>query len=125
MKNQPTKKTHTMKTNTPKPDDQATAPLSFTTEEAREILAEGKSYCVAAGIKKPTAKDIHRAIAYEHGLAFATAVCKHNVYLGIGVRRFHESLYEANVENVASGKVKAPDWTKMIKPGGLFGGPSK
>jgi hypothetical protein len=67
--------------------------ITFTTEEAREILAEAKAYCQAAGIKRPSAKDIRNAIAYEHGEAYAKAVCAHNVYLGVGVRRFHESVY--------------------------------
>lgn len=107
--------------------------ISITTEEAREILAEAKAYCIAAGHEKPTAKNIHDAIAYEHGEAFALAVSKHNVYLGLGVRRFHESLYEANVENVAAGKVEAKrlgrlnrslkGLGRMIGAGGLFGGP--
>jgi hypothetical protein len=98
--------------------------ISVTTEDAREILADAKAACIAAGNEKPTAKNIHDAIAYEHGEAFAVAVSKHNVYLGLGVRRFHESLYaDVAAKRAARLNRSLKGLGRMIGAGGLFGGP--
>src|SRR5262245_46761118 len=49
--------------------------LKFTATDRAEILGDARKYCVAAGIKKPTATDIRRVIVDNHGEEVATVVC--------------------------------------------------